>query len=225
MLKCLNHLSYIQPSEGFFEIPGVFYRGGKGTYQLFEKMTPEMDQEQLAEVYEIEKKKGNPYPTDAPLILAICSRAYEIKNENSKEVESLKNFFRQGFRKYPTTLTRIIYNSSGQDEIIHNCGTSDQYSFNENVVGLDGLIADISDKSILKSLLLKSLLGIANIDKINEFSQWINGTDFDIWRLNSKPKQKDERVAGFGAGSVWLGLGCNGDPLDRDPAFRVLEVK
>lgn len=33
-------IKYIAPSESAFEIPNVAYRGEKGTYKLFEQMTP-----------------------------------------------------------------------------------------------------------------------------------------------------------------------------------------
>ena len=221
MTKQAPGIRYIQPSESFFEIPGVVYRGKTGTYRLFEKMTDSMTQEQLAEFYEKEKSKGNPHPMDSVLHFAIPSAAYRLRNESPEEAEKLRVFLQRGFEQAPNTLTRAIYNPSGDDEIIHNYGTSDQYFLRENIVGSDNWIADISDKNVLESL-----LGTKDVVKINEVSQWINRTNSYLWRLNSKsPTKKEERVARFGALSDRLVLDCDRDPLDEYPAFRVLRVK
>jgi len=205
--------------EGHFIIPKVFYKGKTGTYRLFEKMTPEMNQEQLAALYEKEKQKGNPYPTDAPLIWAICTSAYILKNENPETSKKLKNLLENNFKRYPNTLTKIIYNPSGKDKIIHNYKTSDQYSLDGKVVGPDNWINKISDKNILEKL-----LGTSNIEQINEVSQWINRTNSYLWRLKSNSKTKDERVARFYAYDDGLDLLCDGYHLDEYPAFRVLKV-
>jgi hypothetical protein len=210
---------YTQPSEGFWDVPGVLYRGKTGTYRLFEQMTSAMNQEQLAELYETEKQKGNPHPTDAPLILAIASVAHSSRDENPQDTERLRQFLRTSFRKYPNTLTRIAYEPSGKDKIIHNYKTSDEYSIEESVVGPDGLMNEISNKKVLESL-----LGTSNVTQINAVSQWINGTDSYIWRLNSKPSKKDERVARFDAAGGRFGLFCLRFSRDGCPAFRVLKV-
>jgi hypothetical protein len=209
-------------SETRFRIPGVVYRGEKGNYLLFEKMTASMNQKRLAELYESEKQKGNPVPTDAPLIWAIATRAHELKSENSKTpetIERLRQFLETGFRRYPNTLTRIHY-SPQNDCIVHNVGTSDQYSLEGNVVGPDQGIRDVKDKGVLEAL-----LGTQDVSKINEVSQWINGTNASLWRLNSKPKQLNKRVAGFNALDNRLNLDCVRSPRNGDPAFRVLQVE
>ncbi|MFH1311121.1 MAG: hypothetical protein ABIH65_01815 [Nanoarchaeota archaeon] len=209
----------IWQAEKRFVIPSVSYRGKTGNYRLFEQMTPKMSQAKLAELYESEKQKGNPYPTDMPLIWAIATKGYELRNENSLEAEKLRQFLRTGFRQYPNTLTRIIYNPSEKDKIIHNYKTSDEYSFDSKVVGPDSFIDKLADMNVLEQI-----LGTKDVIKINEVSQWINRTNSFIWRLNSKPSQKEERVARFVAYGSRLYLDCDGDPLYGDPAFRVLKV-
>jgi len=89
----------------------------------------------------------------------------------------------------------------------------------ENLVGKDGWIKDISDKEVLTAI-----FGTEDIKKINEVFQWINQTNAYLWRLNSKPSKRDERVVGFGALSGGLFLSCDGYPAGRYPAFRVLKV-
>ncbi len=194
-----------------WRIPEVSYNQKSGTFELIGEMTPAMPQDKLAQKYGIEIP-------NTQLLWAIASKAYDLKNESPKEAESLRNFLRQGFRQYPNTLTRIIYTPSGKDEIVHNYGTSDKYSFNENVSGPDSLIANMKDKKISESF-----LGTSDTDNVNNVSNWINGTNFHFWRLNSKPKQKEERVAGFGGSGRYLD--CDRDPLSGYPAFRVLRVE
>ncbi len=212
-------LLYTSPSESFWTIPGVIYRGKTGTYGLFEQMTPEMNQEQLAELYEQEKQKGNPHPTDAPLLWAICTSAFALKNENLETSKKLRNLLKDSFRTFPNTLTRIIYNPPGEDKIIHNYRTSDEYSLDGKVVGLNSWIDEILDKNILEKL-----LGTQDVPKINNVSQWINGSNKYIWRLNN-PKTKDERVAKFDAfADGRFDFYCDRDLLGEYPAFRVLKV-
>ncbi len=205
--------------EGNFIIPEVIYRGKTGTYRLFEQMTPAMNQEQLLKFYEQEKTKGNPHPTDAPLIWAICTSAYTLKNENPKTSEKLRNFLQTGFQEYSNTLTRIIYNPSEKDKIVHNHGTSDEYSIDEHIVGRDCWIRNMSNKKVLESL-----LGTSNIKQIDEVSQWINKTNTYIWRPNLKTRTKEEKVARFYAeeDGRFIFDFC-GSPFIRGPAFRVLK--
>ena len=227
----------IWQSESRFRIPGVVYRGQQRNYLLFEEMSPEMMPDKLIKLYESEKAKGNPVPTDAPLIWAIATRAYELINKNPEEAERLKDFLRTGFRRYPNTLTRIHYFSTNDvfadnDSVVHN-GNSDRYSLEEdaldtsdryclkgNVVGPNGRISEIPDKNVLKAL-----LGTQDISQINSVSQWINGTDFYIWRLNSEPEKFTKRAARLYINDCRLDLDCCGDLSCKYPAFRVLRVE
>ncbi len=211
-------IKYTPRTEGLWEIPGVIYQGETGTYRLFEEMTPTLNQDQLAELYTKEKQKGNHHPTDMPLVWAIATRAYELRDEDQSK--TLQQFLRSGLRTFPNTLTRIIYNSSGEDRVIHNYGTSDEYSLQGDIVGSGGFVSELSDKTVLEKI-----IGTQDTQKINEISQYVNGTDTYLWRLNSKPKQKDERVARFDAIGGRLGLDCCRHPRDEGPAFRVLRVE
>jgi len=215
-----QRILYNPPSEAFWDIPNVNYRGETGDYRVFEKMTPAMNQEQLAEFYKQEKPKEHPHPMDSILHFAICNSAYNLKNKSPEEAEKLRAFLQSGFRKYPNTLTRVIYASSEKDKIIHNYKTSDEYSIDAKVIGPDGWFADIPDKNILEYF-----LGTSDISKVNEAFQWINNTNGYLWRLNSKPSEKKERVVRFGADDVWLDFNCNRGPQVEYPAFQVLRIE
>lgn len=211
-------ISYTSPNDGFWTIPDVAYKGEIGTYRLFEQMTYAMTQNQLAEFYEREKAKGNPIPTDAPMIQAVVTKAHELRNQNPNESERLRRFLQTGFKRYPSTLTKVIYNPSEKDKIVHNHKTSDEYSIDEHIVGRDCWIRNISNKKVLESL-----LGTSNIKQIDEVSQWINKTNTYILRLNSKSKTKNERAVRLVAADGFI-LDCREDPFIEYPAFRVLKV-
>lgn len=213
-------IKYTAPSKEHWDVPEVGYRGEIVTYRVFGEMAPSMTQDKLAEFDSQEKPKGNPHPMDSVLHYAIASAAHKLRNESPQEAEKLRTFLQQGCRRYPHTLTRIAYNPSGNDRIIHNYGTLDQYSLEGDVVGKDGLITDISDKKVLELF-----LGTENVSEINEIAQWINGTNSSIWRLNSKPKQREERVVGFGACSYRFDLNVLRGPLVGYPAFLVSRVE
>jgi len=222
-------ISYTSPNEGFWPISGVDYRGEIGTFKLFEKMTPAMTQDHLSEFYERERAKGNPYPMDSVLHFAIMNAFYDIRNVSpmnkkfrdflQQNSEKLRNFLQTGFQRHLNTLTRIIYNPSGEDKIIHNYKTSDEYSIDEHVVGPDDWMKDIQDKKVLEVLLRTQ--DVVQIDKV---SQWINKTNTCIWRLNSEPKTKDERVVSFRTFPYRFIFDCSESPLGEHPAFRVLRV-
>jgi len=204
---------YVKPGVASWKVPSVVHRGETRTYEVVGEITPAMTQDKLMSKY------GTEIPSTS-LIWAILSRAHDLKNENPETAESLRNFIREGLSQFPNTSTRLIYNPRGErDEVIHNYLASKQYSLKGNFVGIDGNVADIPDKKTL-DLVLET----QDTKKINKVSNWIDNTDFRIWRLNKTPSVRHERVARFVASSGRLGLGCYWVPLGVYPAFRVLRV-
>lgn len=199
------------PKAESWRLSEVSNRGKTETYEIIGEMTPAKTQDKLIEKYGLEIPSTE-------LLFGIMSRTYELRNKDKEVSETLRLFLRKGVRAYPNTSTRIVYDSNGNDKIIHNYGTSNN-TIDTQVVGSDGWINKIPDKKVLESL-----LGTQDIAGINNISQWINGTDSYLWRLNSKPDKKLERVARFVAGGDGLGLDCGRDPLGEYPAFRVLKV-
>ena len=208
---------YIPPvvSEGFFKITGVKYRGENCTYELYDNLTNPMSPHKLAEFYETQKQKGNPYPMDSILTFSILESAVNSGDDD------LKNSLHKKLREnWINSLSRIIYNPSGIDEIIHNFETSDVYSLKGKIVGPEDYIENLEDTNYLKLI-----LGTENVKEINEISNGINKTPFYVWRFNSKPSEKQERMVVFGAFSDWFYLDCGRFPLVEVPAFRVLRIK
>lgn len=172
-----------------------------------------MTQDKLAEFYETEKQKGNPVPMNSILHFSLMNSA--VKSGDRE----LMNHIQKGLQKYPNTLSRAIYNSGGKDEVIHNYGTQDSYILTGDLTGSDGWIEDIRDKNIFNLF-----LGTKNINKLNRVSNGINKTPMYLWRINSKPSEKLERVVRFGANEDELSLGAYGGPFNEYPALRVLQV-
>ena len=199
-------------SEGYWDITGVFHRGETRTYRFFEQMTPEMTQKEAIKEY------GELIPS-ASLVWEIVDRVYDLRGENPKMSEQFRASLQNNLRRWPLTSSLAGYNPEGEvDEVIHNYQTTHaEYSLRGNLVGIDGWIKDIPDK-----LALKLLLETGDVDKINKVFQWINGTDTRIWRENSKPSQRIERVVGFSAGGYGLLLDADRGPALGHPAFRVL---
>lgn len=202
-------------SENHFEIPGVHYRGEVGTYALFESMTDSLDLQQLSELYERAKQAGNPVPANMQLVWQIITKRLEDKSQDS---EKFKQFLYEGIRRVPNTLTGVLYSPKG-DTVVHNYGTSDEFSLPGRVWGEEGYVNEIKASGVLKRL-----LGNGTLKQINQIAQRINRTDAYLWRVNSELKNEDLRVARFGACGVGLVLGCEGGLLSGCPAFRVLRI-
>jgi hypothetical protein len=200
-----------------WDVSGVSCIGETGTYRVVGEMVPAMTSDKQMEKYGIQIPSSQ-------LIWAIATRDYDLREEYPEHAESLRKFLQVGFRAYPNTSTRSVYNPEDEiDEVIHNYKTQDQYSLRENIVGPDNWITNIPDKKVLESF-----LGTKDVNKINEVSQWINGTNMYIYRRNSEPSRKEgkvERVVWLLAFSDWFALGCDRGPSSRYPAFRVEKIE
>ena len=118
-------------------------------------------------------------------------------------------------------MSRVVYKPANQeDEVIHNYGTFDAYSIVGDIVGKDGRIKDINNPNALESILKTK-----DIKKLNEISNAINSTPMSFWRINSKPKEKTERVVGFSADDSRLYLDADGCLSSGNPAFLVERIE
>lgn len=214
-------IGYVAPTDGKFVFDNVQYRGK--TYrqaEFFEQLTPSMTQDRLAELYEQEKQKGNPVPMDLPVFFSLCKTAYDLRDspDFGKHAERFKGFVQGIVRSvYPNTLTRVKYQPAGEDIVVHNCGTSDEYRRPAEIVGPDREIVSADAGAI------EALTSHPNVDQVKSVLSWLNGTPAWLWRVNSKPKRSiDERVVWLYAFSYRLGVGAYRVPQVVSPAFRVL---
>lgn len=152
---------HIAPHGGYYQITDVSYRGENHTYNLFENFTKDMCQNELAEFYENEKQKGNPHPMDSVLHFSLMDAAVRAGNSG------LIRFIHDAINKYPITLSRVKYNSL-DEELIHNYGTKEVYSFKRRFSGIDSNVINIEDKDIVSCF-----FGTSNVESINRASRLI----------------------------------------------------
>ena len=211
----------IQSTKDYWQIPEVEYKGETSIYDLAKTLLDNGNaktQDKWAEHRKIAEPKGYFYLADMPLYHAIFTAAFKQPNSNQKE--EIRRFIQEQIRsKYPITLTRIQYTPKGKDKIIHNFGTNEQYDLEEYIAGPDRKI-ESEDRNALNAL-----LGTDNINEINEVYNWINNKPIYIWRVNEKPEQIEERVAGFIANSDRFNLNCSGSPQGSYEGLGVRRAK
>ena len=208
--KFLNEqipLQGISTKGDSWEIKGVNYRNGIHTFDLLKAKLDNgssKKQDQWAEYAEQAQKNGEFYTPDYPSFYAILKTlAHSV---STPEIEEARNFLRETSKNnYLITLTRIAYQPKGEDIIIHNYGTKNRDEERVKFVGPDELIANTSNL-----LAYQKLLGTKDsVQDIDKVFNWLDGTPARIWRVNSRPKTIDERVAWFNAYSGWALLFCD----------------
>ena len=216
--KVLWHPSTVKSwkDSGYFTISGVNHRGKVATYDVPIEMYVAMSFNDFVNKSVKDEEAELPHGASMSLMYAIMDAG--LRSGDTQ----FTDFIRDGLRRYPHTRTAVDYMpKDNPDRVVHNVGSKNQYHITEvNFAGKDSWIRDLKDAS-----LLMALLEAENIEKINQVSQWVNGTDMFLYRLNSKPKQIDRRVAGFDADDDRLDLVCDRDPRGGCPAFRVLKVE
>ncbi len=160
--------------------------------------------------YTIKARKKNELGTPSyDTCWSIFETLYDNREGKHKdEIEKIRGFLEGAFKRYLVTLTRVRYTPNQNDAVIHDYGMSEQREIKVETVGPDEYVKDSTRKEIYKAL-----LGTDDTAKIDEVFKWITGKNIYLYRVNSEPKNVDERVAWFGAGSGRAGLYCYRDPL------------
>jgi hypothetical protein len=219
----VNPNAPVASTGDYWEIPNVNYRGNTGNVQILKTLLDNgssKTQDEWTQYSEQARKAGQFYLPDYPLFFSTLERAYTLKANPTIE-EARKKIQEFSRAKWLMTLTRIRYANKGSDKIVHNHGMSDEYEIEEPFVGQDGKIPAGSSETLYQKL-LGTQSSVANIDSV---FRWLNGTDTYLYRLNSKPKSVDGRVARFGADSYWAVLYCNRDPAVTDAGLGVRFVR
>ena len=203
----------IQSAKDSWRVLGVSYRNGIYSVDLAKQLLPARTQEEHAE-HRNKAGKGEFYIADMLLYHTLFTALF--KQKDKPESEEAREFIqKQMGGHWLMTLTRIAYQPTGDDLVIHNYNTKDRYEINASVVGPDRFIEARDSKA------LEALLGTGNISEINSVYNWISQTPAYIWRLNSKPIQVCERVARFLADSDGALLDCDGNPDFSDSSLGV----
>ena len=124
-----------------------------------------------------------------------CSLLYQHKEgKHSKLVKKLSALFRKDFKdNWMMTSTRVKYNQSDPDKVIHDFKTVNETSVDATFVGPDGYIVDNSFEDEMNVL-----LGAGDRDEINSVYNWISGKKPYLWRINSRPSNTAERAVVLG---------------------------
>ena len=220
----LNIPANINSTADYWNIEGVNYKNKFYSVQLAKSLLDNGNaktQAQWAEYSVLAKQNGSFYTGDMPLYHAVFTSLFKQKDnsKSKKEIEEARAFIQKQMReKYLMTLTRIPYQPIGKDKIIHNYRTNEEYELNEDIVGPDREIITGDKKA------LTAILGTDDIDEIKSVYKWINQTPAWIWRVNSKPKNINERVAWFVAGTGRAVLNCDRVPDYSDASLGVRVV-
>jgi len=219
----IQPVSPISSTPEFWAISGVQYRGGVHDVLLAKSLLDggsKKTQDNWARLYSPAKDKGEFYTPDYPIFYGLLKALYNAKDDTTKstEIAEAQKFLKDTSRaKWLMTLTRIAYQPSDKDRVIHNFGTDDKYEEQVDFITPDEWIKDTSNPASYRALLGTE----DNVQEINNVFQWLNGTNTYAWKVNSRPSSVDERVAGFYADSVRAFLSCDWGPSYTDSSLGV----
>ena len=200
----------IHTTENFWTIEGVLYRGKVHAVDLAKTLLDNgtaKTQDRWIDYTREARTRNEFYLPDFPLLHGIVTRLYEQRSQAG--VEAIRAQVQAWTReKWLMTTTRIKYNKKGQDEVIHNYTLPDEERIDTSFVGPDEWIKGSTTPEAVQVLLGTS----QSMQEINTVYHWLSGTDTYLYKVNTKPSQPDERVAGFIADSDMVYLNCYSDP-------------
>ena len=174
-----------QQEKWLIKIP---YRGKENVYELSKEMSPPLNFESMARYTVLARANNEFSPRSAPFNFAAFKF---IVDSNNPQRDEIIKFFRDKLgRTLPSTLSLVVYNHDGKG---HDIYMNTEYECPGRIVGPNSRI-NIKDSSILETM-----IGEKNPDEVKRVINGINQSDTSIFRLNSKPKQVEKRVVGFGA--------------------------
>jgi hypothetical protein len=213
----------ITSAQDFWQIEGVQYRNGIYAVGLGKALLDNGSahtQGEWSAHYQTAKPKNEFHTPDYPLFYAILKSLYKIRNDsaNAKHVNEAQQFLRDTSRaKWLMTLTRIAYQPQGDDVIIHNHGTSDRYERRVDFITPDENITQTQKPASYQALLDTQ----DSVQEINNVFRWLNDTDAFAFKVNTKPANVVERIAGFYASSGRADLYCGRNPANAGSSLGV----
>mgnify|MGYP001604238115 CR=1 FL=1 len=218
-----NVPSGIESSADYWVISGVNYRGKTCRVGLLKQLLDNGNtktQDGWAAHYESARQNNQFYTPDYPLLYGIGKALYSQKDDaaHAREVEEARAFLKDSARaKWLMTLTRIVYQPTASDTIVHNYGTRDSYETQTDFVDRDEWITDTRTPDVYKALLQTN----DSVQEINTVVQWLTGVPAYMYRLNNRPQSLDERVARFNANSDRANLNCNRNADNRNASLGI----
>ena len=218
----------LEDRADFWRFSSINYRNNVYTVELKKELLDSRNsktQDEWIDYSKQAKSRNDFHIADFPLYFAIKNFLYANKDDPAfkNKIKEVKEFMKkQMFDHWLMTSTRIAYNPKNEKDIVtHNYNMPDQYSLElDSFIGNDCLITD--KKAVNVEDPLRALFDTnKSANKINQIYKWLTDVDAYLYRVNSIPNKRDERVAGFGAYSDWVDLDCGGDPEDSDSALGV----
>ncbi len=122
-------------------------------------------------------------------------------------------------KPYKMSITRVGYVATGLDEVIHNYGYLDTFSVRKRIVGPDGCLgAGCED-------VVEGLFGTRDMNQVNKVYTWLTGKKARLYRLNSTPTQRTERVLVLGCIDDNFNIYANGNVNVSRPARGLVAVR
>ncbi len=186
---------------------GLSYRNKIYPVDISKTLLPLGTQDEHAQRRKEALTNNSFYTPDYPLFHSIINTLYQNREGSFKDqIEQARIFLSNLIEgKWLMTLTRIRYTPNGQDLIMHNYRQDDQYETPSDFVGSDG---DITTANNAQAPLQALLSTQQSPQEIAQVYNWFRGKPSYLWRLKSRPKSADERVAGFFADSDRSDFDC-----------------
>jgi len=222
-LQNLSNLPIITSLGTHWHIDDILYRDEHYTADLSKTLIgdgAEHTQEEWINVYENAIDNDEFYTPDFPALYGIVKALYTARGDASQaaQITEAREFLKGTSRaKWFMTLTRVAYQPTDKDIIIHNYATRNRYEKSVDFITLNEWIKDTGKPESYQALLDTQ----DSVQKINSVFFWLNGTDAHSWKVNSKPDNVIERVAEFGTNPDKVNLSCGGDPTDPGPSLGV----
>jgi len=193
----------IETLGDYWRIEGVNYRGKIGNYDLSKQFLKGTQDQLIA--HTLNARQNNDFGIESIAFhQSLFTTLYN--GRNNPQTEEIRKFIDDEMKpRWLLTSTRIRYNPKGKDLVIHNYNMPDKEEIPINFVGGDEWVKDSKTP-----IIYQSLLGTSDLKQINEVYQWLNKVPAYLWRLNSKPENVVESVAGLDANSNGVILSCDG---------------
>ncbi len=182
-----------------YRVGGVNYHGRVGVWDFAKNALPGKTQDAYAD-HARSAKPDEFRASSAPLLYAICKALYKNKDGSQKALvekakQSIAGIIGPG-KPWINTLSRAAYNPAGLDEVVHDYKQNTQYNKSITLVGPDGFITKSETKA---TEYVQALLDTTDTPaEVKGIFKWITGKEAYAYRLNNKPKNKEERVVALG---------------------------
>ncbi|MBI5390684.1 hypothetical protein HZB02_04290 [Candidatus Woesearchaeota archaeon] len=205
-----------------WRLSSVQMHDGIYTFEIANTRLPAKTQDQFAA-----DAQANPTDyraCDGPEFYGIVATLFQ--NQTDPAIAPLYTFLNDSTAKdqpYLTTLTRVIWNPSGDDEVIHQFGLPTQYSLRGNYVCLDGNITMPATDAM--TYVQAAFNTQDPMQRVDDTFKWLTGKNAYAYRFNKKVSAVQERALRVGVDDDYsFGVGAgDGISIDRS-AFGVKVV-